>query len=364
MTDEAVIDVLTGGSRPAPVGVTWLPEEALDALFWGKASGPAEALGALAENVPLDFAFVPASADWAEQALAALPSAGALPVWTVDGPLGRVEDKLGALETLRMSSAEPAKLAAIIDRELHAALDDVRRGSSLGIRALVVADDLAGEQGPLVSPDYALEALMPCYRRLAEQAIALNAIPAFHSDGDIRSLVPALARVGYAAIHPGGLGAEKLAPLAETAWANGLVVIGGLHGRGLLAGARSEATAAVSLSRQGPMLVADDGGISSAEELAAFVTAIRAVRSSLGAIFLRTLQSASCPTDHPYSVLRFGADTSHGPQTGQSDRNTQTSTKTSGGTSGARGQPQGFLPCGHVPPSLQGAEDRDSARLS
>lgn len=281
MTDEIVIDVLIGRARQAPVGVTWLPEGALDALFWGKTSGPAEALGALAENVPLDFAFVPAEAEWAGDAARAVRSAGALPIWTVAGPLGRVEQRLGAAETLRMSAGEPARLAAIIDRELHAALDEVRAAQDAGIRAVLIADDLAGDEGPLVSPDYALEALFPSYRRLAHQASDQALIPLFHSDGDVRVLVPALARAGFAAIHAGGLGGGKLSLLAETAWANGLVVVGGIHARSLLSGARHEAVSAVELSHNGPMLIADDGGISGAEELAAFVTAARAVRSAL-----------------------------------------------------------------------------------
>lgn len=281
MTDEAVIDVLSGRARTAPVGVTWLPEPALDALFWGKASGPAEALGALTENVPLDFAFVPAEVPWADEAVAAVRGASALPVWAVGGPLGRVEAKLGALETLRMSSAEPAGLASIIDRELHAALDEVRHAANLGIRALIVADDLAGEEGPLVSPDYVHEALFPCYRRLAQQARQVGIIPLFHSDGDVRALVPAFARAGYAGLHPGGVAATRLSGIAEALWSHGLVAIGGIHARNLLSGTREEAGSAVSLSRKGPMLVADDGGISSAEELAAFVTAARAVHSSL-----------------------------------------------------------------------------------
>jgi Uroporphyrinogen decarboxylase (URO-D) len=281
VTDDAVIDVLSGRARVAPVGVTWLPEHALDALFWGKASGPAEALGALAQNVPLDFAFVPADAVWAEEGVAEIRRSDSQPVWAIAGPLGRVEARLGALETLRMSAAEPADLAAIIDRELHAALDEARRAGELGVRVLVVADDLAGDEGPLVSPDYALEALMPCYRRLAQQASELEIVPLFHSDGDVRTLVPALARAGYAAIHAGGVSASRLAAVAEVAWANGLAMVGGLHAKNLLAATRDEAASAVSLARRGAMLVCDDGGIGSAEELAAFVTAARAVRSSL-----------------------------------------------------------------------------------
>ena len=281
MADDVVIDVLRGRACVAPVGVTWLPDDALDALFWGKASSPAEALGALAENVPLDFAFVPAEAPWAEDGVAAVREAGALPVWAIAGPLGRVENKLGALETLRMSAAEPAGLAAIIDRELHAALDEVRRGRDLGVRALVVADDLAGDEGPLVSPDYVLEALVPCYRRVAQQAWEFEIVPMFHSDGDVRALVPALARAGYAALHAGGLTAARLAAIAEASWANGLVTVGGLHAGNLLSATRDEAASAVSLSRRGAVIISDDGGIVSAEELAAFVTAARAVRSSL-----------------------------------------------------------------------------------
>ena len=281
MTDDIVIDALSGGTHHAPVGVTWLPADALDALFWGKAESPAEALAALVENVPLDFAFVPSGASWAQSAVDSVRAAGALPVWAIDGPLGRVEAKLGALETLRMSSAEPSRLAAIMDRELHAALDQVRRAADLEVRALVIADDLASDEGPLVSPDYALDALVPCYRRLAQEAREEHVVPAFHSDGDIRALVPALARSGYAAIHPGGLTTARLSALAEVAWANDMAVIGGLHARHLLSATRDEAAAAVALSRLGPMLVADDGGIVSAEELAAFVTAARAVRASL-----------------------------------------------------------------------------------
>lgn len=282
MAEDVVIDALAGRAGSSPVGVTWVPEPALDALFWGKAATPAEALSALAQDVPLDFAFVPGDAEWAADAVARLHAVGALPVWTVSGPLGRVEERLGAVETLRMSAAEPSDLAAIIDRQLHAALDEVRRGADLGVRAVVIADDLAGEEGPLVSPDYALDALVPCYRRLAQQVIEGAAIPLFHSDGDVRPLLPALAHAGFAAIHPGGLTSNRLAAVAGGAWAKGMVVVGGLRAARLLSATREEATAAVALSGRGPLLISDDGGIASAEQLAAFVTAARTVRTLLG----------------------------------------------------------------------------------
>ncbi len=281
MSGEDVVNVLRGTSHRAPIGVTWVPEAALDALFWGAADTPAEALGALVANVPLDFAFVPAEAAWADEAVAAVRSEGALPIWSVSGPLGRVEAKHGVLETLRMSAAEPARLAAALDRELHAALDEVRRASDLAVRAVLVADDLAGAEGPLVSPDYAIEALLPCYRRLADEAVASGTLPLFHSDGDIRTFLPSLARAGYVGVHAGGLALDRLDALVEAAWALRLAAIGGLPAAGLLSATREQAAGAVSLSRRGPMLIADDGGIASPEELAAFVTAARGVRTSL-----------------------------------------------------------------------------------
>jgi hypothetical protein len=108
---------------------------------------------------------------------------------------------------------------------------------------LVVADDLAGASGWLVSPDFALEALAPCYSQITREA----GIPAiFHSDGDVRALYPALSAAGFAGVHVAIPGYVAIGQSILAAQAAGLVPVGGIEGAALLrdgatrAGARAE----------------------------------------------------------------------------------------------------------------------------
>lgn len=264
----------------AVVGVTWLPVGALDALFRGRIHEPAQALGAFVAQAGLDAAFVPADETWAAEAVDAVTATGGMALWALAGPMGRVEDSLGWLQALKSTVTAPAELAFLLDEALHEALEAVREGVRAGAGAIVIADDLAGASGPLLSPDYALEALLPLYRRLAAAAGEAGLPAVFHSDGDIRVLLPALSRAGFAAVHPGGLVDDALAALATSARSSGLAVMGGIAGSRLLAGAKASALASLAFAADGGVIITDDGGIASPEELAAFVTAVRAIRSS------------------------------------------------------------------------------------
>lgn len=280
MGAEAARRVLVGEDGGLVLGVTWLPPEALDALFWGRASTHAEAMAALVRELSLDMAFVPAEQVLSLASLAAVAREGALGAWAVSGVFGRVAIEVGWTQALARSAGAPGELASPLAQALHEALDDARMGLENGAGALVVADDLAGAAGPLVSPDFALEALLPCYRRLAEEA-ALAGVPAiFHSDGDVRMLFPALSRAEYSAVHVGGLPADSFPPTVQAARETGLVALGGLVAGELLPGAKALAARTKELLEGGGFIVTDDGGISSVEELAAFVSAVRAVRET------------------------------------------------------------------------------------
>lgn len=277
MSASHAMRALRGEPGPPPVGIAWLPTDALVALFHGAASGPAQALGALCREVPLDLAFIPAEQPWAEDAIREVTAADALPVLAVAGPLGRVAGDVGWMETLHMTASAPSQVAFALDEALHQALAETRRVLAAGAGALLIADDLAGARGPLVSPDYALEVLVPLYGRLALEAKSAGVPAIFHSDGDIRVQLPALARAGFAGLHPGGLVDEALAATHRVARGADLVVLGGLAAVRLLAGSRDSALAALDFAEDRGVIITDDGGISSAEELAAFVTTTRIV---------------------------------------------------------------------------------------
>jgi hypothetical protein len=103
-----------------------------------------------------------------------------------------------------------------------------------------------------------------------------------HSDGDIRPLLPAIARAGFAGVHAGGgLGFEAFDRLFWAARDAGLVVVGGLLTGELGNAARAEALGSTIgvLARAGGLLVADDGGITTEREVSGLVTALAAARA-------------------------------------------------------------------------------------
>ena len=267
-------------------GVAWLSDELLASATAAVAGGkrPASAAAsraAIVSALEVDLAFVAAGEAEAADGVAALHAADVAAVWTVEGVFGRVACKLGWMETLRMSAAAPGALAARLDTALHAALVEVRAGLAAGADALLVADDLATPTGPLLSPDYALDALLPCYHRLVLEATE-DSLPAlFHSDGDIRTLIPALRRAGFSGVHLAGLDPLAFSANASAARAVGLVVLGGISAAELPEGARDEGARAGAFAHSlGCAIVADDGGITTAEQLVALGAAFLAARDA------------------------------------------------------------------------------------
>jgi hypothetical protein len=277
VTRTAAIEVLSGGPRRVAFALSWVSPEALRVLTWqGLETDPAEMLAAVADTMHLDLAFIPAGEPWSADAVRLLRHADVASAWTVSGVLGRVAEHSSLADVVKRSASEPGTLAFALSEVLHEALTDVRAGEAAEADALVVADDLASASGWLVSPDFALEALIPCYRQLARET-GLPAI--FHSDGDVRALYPALAAAGFSAVHVAVSGYVAIGQAILAAQAAGLVPVGGIEATALLRdGATRAGQRAAALGASGPLLVCDDGGIASPEELAAYTTALAAAR--------------------------------------------------------------------------------------
>jgi hypothetical protein len=276
------MDRLPLRGTPFPFGLTFVPADALGPVI-GASYGPVPDLVEACAVLSASFAFVPADAEWSESAAAALAEADVAPMWSVSGPLWPVIEQRGALEGLRETLTRPEEVGAEIDFLLDARSAEVVRGARAGARAVVLAEDLAGTNGPLVAPDFAIAELLPRYARIVDEARALGMPAVFHSDGDIRPLLPAIARSGFVAVHAGGgLDVEAFERLFWSARAEGLAVIGGLLTAELVNAARAEALGSRIgvLARAGGLLVADDGGITTPLEMSALVTALAAARST------------------------------------------------------------------------------------
>jgi uroporphyrinogen decarboxylase len=70
------------------------------------------------------------------------------------------------------------------------------------VGALWLGDDLAYTEGMFYNPDVMRKTLFPWYREIGKIARAHNLPLVFHSDGDIRPVIPDLIEMGFNAIHP------------------------------------------------------------------------------------------------------------------------------------------------------------------
>lgn len=261
--------------------LTWTTSEALQAFAERDEREP-EVLASIARAFRLDLVFIDSEAAWAPDAVRRLHAADVAAAWSISGPLTRVSSIVGWSKTLSAFAVAPTGMAG----EIEAAASDVVANVHAGVRheadVIVIADEVSSQAGWLVPPDFILEVLVPSYAVAVREA-ASRSIPAvFHSDGDIRALYPALRRVGFAGVHLAPDDPGALPTYAEAARAAGLVGVGGLNAGALRAsGARRAGESAAALAAGGRLVLADDGGMTGPEEVAAFGAALDVARNRI-----------------------------------------------------------------------------------
>jgi hypothetical protein len=271
-------------TRTSPAfGLTFVPAEALDPLSRHDVQ-PAEAIAEASRELEADFAFVSCCQPWSADAVESLLNLGVAPFWAVDGPLWPVIEEYGITAGLRATLTHSDDVARRIDERMDAIAEQIRKGIGLGARAIVIAEDLAGFQGPLVAPDFAIDVLLPKLKRLVEIATTSDVPCVLHSDGDIRLLLAAISRAGFSGVHAGGgLDFDGFERLFVAARKVGLVVIGGLQTTELGQGFPRAATLgsrAGALAKLGGLLLADDGGVTEPLQITTMVAALMAARDA------------------------------------------------------------------------------------
>jgi uroporphyrinogen decarboxylase len=207
-----------------------------------------------------------------------LAAAGVAVLWAVPGVLWPALEAMGVATGLREAAHGTGSLAEPMDAALTCAVRAVDVGLRAGATALVVADDLAGSEGPLLDPVFLRAAVFPRLADLA--ALARDAgVPAIlHSDGDIRALMPAIAMAGFVAVHGDTGGGRHLDASLAAARMTGLTMIGGIPTAALADEgiARAAGTHAGALAAVGGLMPADDGGVTTTHEARALLGALAA----------------------------------------------------------------------------------------
>lgn len=281
---QRVENALEGAAEDPPVtGLSFVPGGALSGRD-GQGISPgnnAALLAAAAGDLDVDFAFVPGDQPWAEDAVALLHESRRGVFWAVDGPLWPVLVALGPAEALKATAWDPDHLDDVLDAQLERASAQVLKGAALGADFIVIADDLAGSSGPLLPPDYFNDRLVPRYALLVATAASTGLRCVFHSDGDTRVFLAGLARAGFIGLHGGGgIGQEGFERLLGEGREHGLALLGGIDTMMLHEGETAAVRVgerAAALASAGGLLVTDDGGITSAEEIASLAAAFGAV---------------------------------------------------------------------------------------
>ena len=275
--EDTLHDVLEGGSG-AFCGITYVPEPAI-----------AEALRltdepyltAAARAFEIDFAFVDSDRDDAADLSRQLVSSGVTSCWSTTGPLGRVALERGWEATLSDTVRESRALGTALNEATAEVCEQVDAAVDTNATVFVVAEDLAGAGGMLVSPDWVIDELGPNLAQIASYASDRGLVPIMHSDGEVRAVLRSVARAGFAGVHIGGLGWTAFEHMYDAAKGEGLAVLGGLEGEELRAGeaqAISVGVRAAALAERTGLLVADDGGLITPDEVSALATAIAAAK--------------------------------------------------------------------------------------
>jgi len=265
--------------NPVVAGLTFV-DPALLPGPGGLARSPAAALAHACAGLHLDFAFVPSWAPWALAAVSELRAAGVCVLWTVAGVFTPVLEGEGAGAALRATERDPGRLTEALDRSAALAGSAIAVAIAAGADAVVVADDLAGADGPLVSPAFLDAEVFPRLALLAAQAADAGLPAVLHCDGASEILYGSIREAGFAAVHGDCGGARRTAAALAAARRAGLALAGGIAASQLtdLARAAAAGAAAATMATSGGLLVCDDGGVATAAECAALFAALGAAR--------------------------------------------------------------------------------------
>jgi uroporphyrinogen decarboxylase len=120
----------------------------------------------------------------------------------INGPFSRLIDTEGFVGAMVSTKKKPDLLQILATDFLSDVKAIGREAQSQGLKALALADDIAGKNGLLFSSDYFFNALLPHYKVFADIAKTYGLFVFLHSDGDMRTILDPLISAGFDCIHP------------------------------------------------------------------------------------------------------------------------------------------------------------------
>lgn len=129
------------------------------------------------------------------------------------GPFTLMIEKLGWMEGLHLLKKNPGEVRTIMENMAAEQALIAARALDEGCDGIILADDLAGSQGLMISPVFLNNYYFPILNKLLEKLDGKHVPFVFHSDGNIMDLVSPLKNTGFWGIQSlqpsAGIGPEK-----------------------------------------------------------------------------------------------------------------------------------------------------------
>ncbi len=119
----------------------------------------------------------------------------------IDGPFSLGVSALGFAEFLALLARDRPAAARFLASATERGRALIRTAARLGLHGIVLADDVAYDRGPFLSPGLLRDLVAPTWRLLAGEAAGLGLKTVFHSDGYVMDIIPDLIEAGFAGVH-------------------------------------------------------------------------------------------------------------------------------------------------------------------
>lgn len=115
----------------------------------------------------------------------------------VDGAFQTIMNQLGFMDFCTAAASDPEGLGRQIQSFSGKMLPVIDLAVQSGAHGIIIADDIAYNQGCYVSPSLIKKYLLPCWQEQVDMAKRLKVPVFYHSDGNIGSVLPLIVEAGF-----------------------------------------------------------------------------------------------------------------------------------------------------------------------
>lgn len=117
--------------------------------------------------------------------------------WVVNGPFQEAMRRRGMMAFLTEIAQSPDAAGAELWQASESVAEIMAQVVAAGAHGIILADDIAYQQGTFTSPDFIEQRLLPIWQVQTATAGKLGVPIFFHSDGNLNAVLPAIAAAGF-----------------------------------------------------------------------------------------------------------------------------------------------------------------------